>query len=128
MKNFQLMNNVRFDENNGHAEPIYIDKMGRALLFALRPGQAIKEHNVPHSPAYFVVLKGRGMCSGGDGQEHTIELNTLVMLNPGESHTVRALDEDLIFLMVLHGSPFGRELPEHPGVSTPAKAKSTSHG
>ena len=90
--------------------------MGRALLFALRPGQAIKEHNVPLSPVYFVVLKGRGMCAGGDGQEHSIEPNALVVLNPGENHSVRALDEDLIFLMVLHGSPWGGELPEHPGV------------
>ncbi len=107
MKNFQLLDNVQFNEANGHAEPIYVDKMGRALLFALRPGQAIKEHNVPLSPVYFVVLKGRGICAGSDGQEHPIEPNTLVVMNPGESHTVRAIDEDLIFLMVLHGSPWG---------------------
>lgn len=107
MKTFALMDQVQFDDVNGHAEPVYFDKMGRALLFALRPGQAIKEHNAPHSPIYFVVLKGRGMCAGGDGKEHLIEPNTLVVLNPGENHAVRALDEDLIFLMVLHGAPWG---------------------
>ena len=123
MKNFQLLDNVQFGEANIHAEPIYVDKMGRALLFALRPGQAIKEHNVPHSPVYFVVLKGRGMCSGSDGQEHSIEPNTLVVMNPGENHTVRALDEDLIFLMVLHGSPWGGELPEHPDIRTHLQMK-----
>lgn len=101
------MDKVQFNEANVHAEPIYVDKMGRALLFALRPGQATKEHNVPLSPVYFVVLKGRGMCKGGDGKEHGIEPNTLVVMNPGENHTVRALDEDLVFLMVLHGAAWG---------------------
>jgi quercetin dioxygenase-like cupin family protein len=107
MKTFQLMDGVQFNDSNGHAEPIYFDKMGRALLFALRPGQAIKEHNAPHSPIYFVVLKGSGMCAGSDGTEHSIEPSTLVVMNPGESHTVRALDEGLIYLMILHGSPWG---------------------
>jgi len=106
----------------------YVDKMGRALLFALRPGQAIKEHNVPFSPVYFVVLKGHGMCAGSDGHEHRIEPNTLVVMNPGENHTVRALDEDLIFLMVLHGSPWGGELPEQPDVETHLQMKPSNQG
>jgi quercetin dioxygenase-like cupin family protein len=106
MKTYQLLDAVKFVESGPHAEPLHVDKLGRVLLYALRPGQAVREHNAPHSPVTFVVLKGRGMFAGGDGREHELGPDALVVLNPGENHAVRALDEDLVFVALLHGSPW----------------------
>lgn len=106
MKIFQLLDAVKFDEHRPHAEPVHVDKLGRALLFGLRPGQKVTEHNAPHSPVYIVVLQGSGMFAGGDGREIRLVRDCLAVINPGEDHSIRALDEDLVFLTLLHGSPW----------------------
>ncbi len=46
------------------------------------------------------------MFAGGDGREHELGPNALVVLNPGENHVIRALDDDLVFVAILHGSPW----------------------
>lgn len=109
MKATQLMDNVKFREENPVADPLYVDKDGRILLFCLKPGQSIVEHDVPHSPFYVVVLKGRGLFTDGSGQEHPVAPNMLLVFDSGEKHTVRALDEELIFVGVLHGVASMRE-------------------
>jgi quercetin dioxygenase-like cupin family protein len=105
MKTMQLLQGVKFGTQEPHAEPLYVDKDGRALLFALKPGQTIKEHNAPNSPFYVVVLQGRGMFAGGDGTEQVLGPSTLLVFDPQENHTIRALDEDLIFVGFLRGAP-----------------------
>ena len=105
MKAIQLFDHVRFNESNPHSEPLHVDANGRALLFALRPGQTVREHNAPHSPVNIVVLKGHGFFAGGDKKESLLGPNTLLLIAPGESHTIRAVDEDLVFLLILHGAP-----------------------
>lgn len=105
MKTTDLMQGIQFDEKDGHAEPLYVDKVGRALRFALKPGQTIKQHNSPNSPLYAVVLKGQGMFAGSDGKEIKCIPNTLLIFDPKEDHTIRALDEELVFVGFLHGEP-----------------------
>jgi quercetin dioxygenase-like cupin family protein len=105
MNTFLLVEHVKFDEHRPRAEPVFVGKDSRALLFCLRAGQSVKEHNAPHSPVNIVVLKGHGMFAGGDKKESLLGSNALVVIGPGEDHTIRAVDEDLVFLVILHGAP-----------------------
>jgi len=105
MKTFHLLDLHKFREAEPHAEPLHVDEHGRVLLFALRPGQSVKEHAAPHSPVNILVLKGHGLFAGQDKHEVSCGPNTLLVIDPGEPHTIRAQDEDLLFLAILHGAP-----------------------
>jgi quercetin dioxygenase-like cupin family protein len=100
----RLLEDLRFGDKDAHAEPVHSDRKGRAILFTLKPGQSIREHNAPSSPFFVVVLKGRGAFAGGDGVEHTCGPNSLLVFDAGENHTIRALEE-LVFVGILHGAP-----------------------
>ena len=104
MKSIYLFENWQFEDKGPHAEPLHVDRNGRAILFTLKPEQTIREHNAPSSPFYVVVLGGRGIFAGGDGIERVVCSNTLLVFEPGEQHTVRALD-NLVFIGFLHGAP-----------------------
>ena len=104
MKIANLLENQQFGKDDPHAEPLHADPQGRAILFTLKAGQSIREHNAPSSPFFVVVLKGKGVFTGGDGVERTCGANSLLVFDAGESHTVRALEE-LVFVGVLHGAP-----------------------
>lgn len=103
MKIANLLENLTF-KDEAHANPIHVDRLGRAILFTLKPGQSIREHNAPSSPLFIVVLKGQGVFTGGDGIERVCGPNTLLVFDAGESHAIRAVEE-LIFLGILHGVP-----------------------
>lgn len=104
MKSTNLLENWKFSDKGPHAEPLYADKNGRAILFMLKPDQTIREHNAPSTPFYVVVLSGRGVFVGGNGKEQTVGPDTLLVFEPGETHSIRAL-EDLVFVGFLHGAP-----------------------
>jgi quercetin dioxygenase-like cupin family protein len=104
MRSIQLLEGLEFHDKEAHAEPLHVDQNGRALLFTLKPGQAIREHKSPSSPFFVVVLKGRGIFTAGNGEAQTFGANTLLVFDPGESHSIRALDE-LVFIGFLHGAP-----------------------
>lgn len=104
MKSINLFENWNFDSNGPHADPLHVDPNGRAILFTLKPGQTIREHSAPSSPFYVVILSGKGIFAGGDGVERTVEPDTLLIFNPGEPHSIHALDE-LVFIGFLHGAP-----------------------
>lgn len=70
MKVANLLENLTFGDKDPHAEPFHIDRQGRAILFTLKPGQSIREHNAPSSPFFVVVLKGQGVFTGGE--QHAI--------------------------------------------------------
>ncbi len=103
MQAINLVENEKFDDRHSHAEPLHVDKNGRVILFTLEPGQTISEHQAPSSPFYVVVLSGKGVFTGGNGAEQTVGPNTLLVFDPGETHSVRALDENLAFIGFLHG-------------------------
>lgn len=104
MKSINLSENWQFNPKGPHAEPLHVDKNGRAILFTLKPGQSIREHNAPSSPFYVVILSGQGLFSGGDGVEKVVGCNTLLVFDPAEPHVIRALDK-LVFIGFLHGAP-----------------------
>jgi quercetin dioxygenase-like cupin family protein len=99
----QLLQNLEFHDAGAYSEPLYVDEHARVLRFTLKPGQSIREHEAAHSPFYVVVLKGRGVFVGGDGGEHVVGPESLLIFEPGERHSVRALDEALVFVGFLHG-------------------------
>jgi quercetin dioxygenase-like cupin family protein len=105
MKTFQLLENIEFHDKNPYAQPLQVTDQGRVLRFALKPGQVVREHSAPHSSVYLVVLKGNGLFAGADGVELEFSPNTLLTFEPGEQHTIRALDEELVFLALLHEVP-----------------------
>lgn len=105
MKAVMLHDNIIYRDDDPYAEPLFVDPLGRILRFALKPGQEVREHDAPHSPVYIIVLEGTGLFSGGDGQEEPFGPGTLLILETGEPHAIRAQDEDLVFLAILHGVP-----------------------
>ncbi len=112
MKTYQLLENLTFHEAHPYAEPLSVDGQGRLLRFMLKPGQSIREHNVPSSPFVVVILQGRGIFTGADGVEQAVGPQTLLEFAPGEIHSVRAQDEELIFVGILQPVPdnlYGRD-------------------
>lgn len=103
MQAINLLENQKFSDTHAHAEPLHVDKNGRAILFTLRPGQTIAEHNAPNSPFYVIILSGQGVFTGENGLEQTAGPNSLLVFDPGENHSVRALQDDLVFIGFLHG-------------------------
>ena len=72
MISINLAENWHFDPKGSHADPLHVDRNGRAILFTLKPEQTIRAHNVPSSPFYVVVLAGRGLFTGWDGVEREV--------------------------------------------------------
>lgn len=105
MKTFSLYENWVFHEENPYAEPLFVDREKRVLRFTLRPGQEVQEHIAPSSPVHIVILQGRGVFTGADGVEQTFGHGTLLIFDTAEKHSIRALDEDLVFVAFLHGAP-----------------------
>ena len=107
----QLLDNLEFHDKNPNAEPLFVAPDGRILRFALRPGQAVREHSAPHSPVYVVVLKGQGLFSGADGRERRFGPNTLLTFEAGENHSIRAEGEELVFVTFLREAPGVGQFP-----------------
>jgi quercetin dioxygenase-like cupin family protein len=104
MKSKQLLDDLEFHDPMPFAQPLLVDQTSRILRWMLKPGQQIAEHKVPDSPFYVVVLKGRGIFAGQDGQEQEYGPYSLLIFEQGEVHSVRALDEELVFVSFLKGA------------------------
>lgn len=103
MKSIQLLEQLQFSESRPMSEALLGDEHHRILRFCLRPGQQIDAHSVPHSSLVLVVLSGRGEFSDGRGRTQFLGPNSLMVFEPAETHMVRALDEDLVFVALLQG-------------------------
>ncbi len=77
----------------------------KAQVNALEEDRAGADRFAPDSPFYAVVLKGKGMFAGGDEKEKLFGPYSLLIFDPGENHSIRALDDDLVFAGFLHGAP-----------------------
>ena len=104
MRAMNLMQDLEFHSPNPYAQPLFADKVGRVLRFTLKPGQSVTEHYVPDSPFYVVVLKGEGMFMGRDDKEKRLGPNQLLIFDPGEKHSIQAIDTELVFVGFLHGA------------------------
>lgn len=113
MKSTQLLDELEFHDPVPFAQPLLVDQNSRILRWMLKPGQQIEAHKVPDSPFYVIVLKGRGMFAGQDGQEQEYGPYSLLIFEQGEVHSVRALGEELVFVSFLKGAETMR--PERAG-------------
>lgn len=102
MQTLQLLEGLEFHEDRPLATPLLVAASGRVLRFTLKPGQHIREHCAPHSPVHIIVLSGRGMFGGEDGRDVLLERDALVVFEAGELHRVRALEQELVFVALLH--------------------------
>ena len=101
MKASALLDDLAFRDGVPYAQPLLVDQHTRILRWMLKPGQRIEEHSVPDSPFYVLVLSGRGMFAGSDGQETEYGPMSLLIFEPNETHSVAALDEELVFISFL---------------------------
>lgn len=104
MKTIQLLENLEFHDKDPYAQPLHVAKTGRILRFSLKPGQEVVEHSTTDSPVYLVVLQGHGYFTGDEGEEAQFGPNSLLIFEPGERHSIRAEDEELVFIAFLHGA------------------------
>jgi quercetin dioxygenase-like cupin family protein len=107
METIRLLADVEVKDRGekGHAQALHADHHGRALRWALLPGQSVQPHNAPHSPVYLIVLQGAGYFSGEDGAEQKLGPNDMAIFARGETHTARAESEELVFIAILHEAP-----------------------
>lgn len=105
MRTFNLLTDIKFNERNAHAESLHSNEEGRVLRFAFLPEQRLEAHTSPHSPVHLVVLQGRGNFAGADGVEHECSPGMMVAFDAGEGHTVRALDERLVYVAIYKENP-----------------------
>ena len=113
MKSMSLLEKVEFHGKDPNAEPLFVSAEARVLRFSLRPGQMVREHNAPHSPVIVTILQGRGLFTGGDGVEQEFGPNELLIFPAGENHSIRALNEDLIFTVFLREAPDSKSTAYH---------------
>lgn len=93
---------LEFHPQRPAATPLLVGDGGRVLRFAFEPGQELTEHAAPSSPLHVVVLRGEGLFAGADGVERRLGPGAVAVFAAGEPHRVRALDERLVFLALLH--------------------------
>jgi quercetin dioxygenase-like cupin family protein len=105
MRTFDLFEGIEFNERNAHAESLHSNEEGRALRFAFLPGQRIEPHESPHSPVHLIILQGRGMFAGADGVERECSEGMMIAFDSEEPHTVRALDEKLVYVAIYKENP-----------------------
>lgn len=104
MKIHHLLEGLEFHDKDPFAQALLVDNAGRILRWTLKPGQSVTEHRVPSSPLHIVVLQGRGMFAANGDAEQEIGVNTLITFEANESHSLRALDEALVFVAFLQAA------------------------
>ncbi len=105
MEHVDLMQDIKFNDSHPIAQSIHADKNGRLLQFALEPGQELKEHSNSTSPVYLLILKGEGVFRGDNGSQAVAGPGSIVIYDVDEKHSVKAGEEELVFVAILHGSP-----------------------
>lgn len=105
MEHVNLMEGIKFNDDHPIAQSIHADKNGRLLQFALEPGQELKEHSNSTSPVYLLILKGEGVFRGEGGAQIVAGPGSIIIYDINEKHSVKAGDQELVFVAILHGSP-----------------------
>jgi quercetin dioxygenase-like cupin family protein len=104
MKTIALLGDPTFNESRSASEALLGDQHHRILRFCLKPDQVVPEHLAPpDSAAIMIVVSGTGLCRGGDGLEIPITAQDMVIFDPGEAHAIQALDQELVFIVILSG-------------------------
>jgi quercetin dioxygenase-like cupin family protein len=108
MKVFHLVDELEYDQDRPHAEPLFVSDTGRVLLFTFHPGQAIPEADAPSSPMFYIVLAGDAQFTNARGQEEHFGPNTMVAYDPGEKFEVTAGPEGAVIVAVMRETQMAR--------------------
>lgn len=108
MRAINLLDQLEFREDGANSEALFFDADGRIIRFSLKPGQVIPAHRAANSPLYIIVIRGRGMFAGEDGVMQEFGPNSLLVFDRAESHSIEALDEELVFIAILRGATAAR--------------------
>jgi len=111
VKAVSLLDGLVFKAAGPNAQPLVVDESGRVMRFTLKPGQVLKPHRGPKIALLIVVLKGRGLFRGEDGQPIECGPGTMLVFDVEELHGAQALDEELVFLAILRQTPDPQPLP-----------------
>jgi quercetin dioxygenase-like cupin family protein len=128
MRTYDLSDGVEFNERNAHAQSLHSNEEARVLRFAFLPGQRIDSHDSPTSAVHLVILQGRGMFAGADGVERECGQGMLVAFDAGEPHTVRALDENLVYVAFYKENPATHEYESEHREMLEAQPQHHDHG
>ena len=79
----------------------------RLMVLRIAAGQAVPLHASPSSVLLY-VLSGCGLVSSEDG-DHAVHPGMLVAYEPGETHGMRAISEELVLLATIAPRPSMRE-------------------
>jgi len=79
----------------------------RLMVLRIPVGQAVPLH-ASGSSVLLHVLSGRGIVTGADG-DHTVHPGMVVAFEPGETHGMRAMSEELVLLATITPPPSRRD-------------------
>jgi quercetin dioxygenase-like cupin family protein len=85
----------------------------RLVVFRLAPGQSVAPHQNA-STVMLTVLAGEGVLSGADG-DRQCATGDLVVYDPSEMHSMRAVDHELLLLATIAPRPGDRAADITPG-------------
>ncbi|HVX42015.1 MAG TPA: cupin domain-containing protein [Gemmatimonadaceae bacterium] len=75
----------------------------RIVLFRIESGQEVPVHTSP-STVLLSIVAGSGIVAGAEG-ERAVRAGDLVAYDPGESHGMRAGDEQLVIAAIIAPRP-----------------------
>lgn len=79
----------------------------RLIIFRIGVGQSLPDHASP-STVLLHVVSGCGLVSGAGG-ERAVHAGEVVAYEPGETHGVRAITEELVLLAIIVPRPSSRD-------------------
>lgn len=99
MKTIKLLDKeLVFGDNGPYTQQLLSNQLGKVVRYTLKPGQELDETHAPFMPRYFLVVKGQGMFISEDGDEAVCGPESLVIFDPREENSIKAIDEDLVVL------------------------------
>jgi quercetin dioxygenase-like cupin family protein len=98
MRILYVLDGLEFNERRPRATPLAPGSAAHAVRFTLRSGQSLRAHDALRSLVYLFVLKGEGVFTGAAASQR-VRAGALVVVEPGETYSVRALG-DLVFVAV----------------------------
>jgi len=103
MQAMNLLDNLEYRADAPSRQAVHVSPNGRIVRFALKAGQSIPPHRAANASLCILVVKGRGLFAGEDGVKREFGPGAFLVFEPGESHSIDALDEELVFIAILHG-------------------------
>lgn len=107
MKTIQVLDELVFGDQGPYAQQLSSDHMGKIVRYTLKKDQELDEGHAPFLPRHFVVLKGEGIFTNEAGDEKRCGPGSVILFNPKEDNTIRAVDGELVVIGFLYWASAG---------------------